>query len=584
MLKFDVAQSLSMSATSYANERGSDWPFVTTHDFELRSRKARVMSEVDLIMFVPLFLKDRQKDWEAYAQNHSSWIQEGLALNGHKDTNPGPVPQFIHDISEMSDEMSEPTSMLDDYIAALWYDIPMHELLFVLFSVNLPFLIQSLIYRQTGPAPIDASVVNTDLLSDGTFFGLATDVVKKRFSYISKIYSLPIMQYFPEPSELEYETKDHAHQERKLTSHSAGNPRSFLLDPIFRESDDQGEVVGFHYLDIEWDVFFQDVLPEGTGDIEVVLSDSCGRVLTYLVQGPHTHLKGEGDLHDTDFDDKVLSSNITEHGSNTERGQPYSSCNYVLDIYPTGDLENDYESRDPIIYAIVVATIFVFTTFVFLVYDWAVQRRQWMIIRAARKTQAIVSSLFPKNVQDRIMKDVDEEVNREANKQLTTRGNRTKDQLQNFLKGKDANEEDEDARAGIKRSKPIADLFPEATIIFADIVGFTAWSSTREPTQVFQLLETIYHVFDEIAGRRRVFKVETVGDCYVAVAGLPEPRKDHAVVMARFARDCLVQFTATMKAMVVELGPETEEVSPPVTVPPLNIHMSLTCLPLTTFT
>jgi class 3 adenylate cyclase len=50
------------------------------------------------------------------------------------------------------------------------------------------------------------------------------------------------------------------------------------------------------------------------------------------------------------------------------------------------------------------------------------------------------------------------------------------------------------------------------------------------------LLETVYP-FDEIAKRRRVFKVETIGDCYVAVCGLPDPRKDHAVVMARFARD-----------------------------------------------
>jgi len=56
---------------------------------------------------------------------------------------------------------------------------------------------------------------------------------------------------------------------------------------------------------------------------------------------------------------------------------------------------------------------------------------------------------------------------------------------------------------------------------FADIVGFTAWSSLREPVQVFTLLETLYGAFDYIAKRRRVFKVETVGDCYVAVAGLP---------------------------------------------------------------
>lgn len=41
----------------------------------------------------------------------------------------------------------------------------------------------------------------------------------------------------------------------------------------------------------------------------------------------------------------------------------------------------------------------------------------------------------------------------------------------------------------------------------------------REPAQVFSLLETIYAAFDDIATRRRVFKVETIGDCYVSVAG-----------------------------------------------------------------
>ena len=67
------------------------------------------------------------------------------------------------------------------------------------------------------------------------------------------------------------------------------------------------------------------------------------------------------------------------------------------------------------------------------------------------------------------------------------------------------------------------------------MVGFTAWSSVREPSQVFSLLELLYNSFDNIAKRRRVFKVETVGDCYVAVAGLPRSRDDHAIVMARFA-------------------------------------------------
>ena len=74
----------------------------------------------------------------------------------------------------------------------------------------------------------------------------------------------------------------------------------------------------------------------------------------------------------------------------------------------------------------------------------------------------------------------------------------------------------------------MADLFPNTTIIFADIVGFTAWSSAREPQQVFTLLETIYAAFDRVAYRHNVFKVETVGDCYVAATGVPEPMKEHA--------------------------------------------------------
>jgi class 3 adenylate cyclase len=84
-----------------------------------------------------------------------------------------------------------------------------------------------------------------------------------------------------------------------------------------------------------------------------------------------------------------------------------------------------------------------------------------------------------------------------------------------------------------------------------------AWSSTREPCQVFILLETIYGHFDDIAKRRRVFKVETIGDCYVAVVGLPDPCKEHAVVMVKFSSDCLDIFGEVTKKLEIELGPDT---------------------------
>jgi class 3 adenylate cyclase len=99
----------------------------------------------------------------------------------------------------------------------------------------------------------------------------------------------------------------------------------------------------------------------------------------------------------------------------------------------------------------------------------------------------------------------------------------------------------------------------QATIMFADLVGFTAWSSVREPTQVFTLLETIYRAYDDIARQRRVFKVETVGDCYVAVTGLPEPRKDHAVAMVKFAHDCMRKTKEVAKRLEIILGPDTAD-------------------------
>jgi class 3 adenylate cyclase len=75
------------------------------------------------------------------------------------------------------------------------------------------------------------------------------------------------------------------------------------------------------------------------------------------------------------------------------------------------------------------------------------------------------------------------------------------------------------------------------------------------------LLETLYAAFDAIARRRHIFKVETIGDCYVAVSGLPEPMKEHAVVMARFANAILKQIHKLTRTLEVTLGPDTGDLT-----------------------
>lgn len=105
--------------------------------------------------------------------------------------------------------------------------------------------------------------------------------------------------------------------------------------------------------------------------------------------------------------------------------------------------------------------------------------------------------------------------------------------------------------------QPIADLFPQVTVLFTDIAGFTAWSSSREPTHVFILNQNIYRSFDEISDRRRIFKVETIGDSYMAVTGLPEPQEQHALIMARFALEIKQKMNEVTHDLAPLLGPGT---------------------------
>jgi adenylate cyclase len=82
---------------------------------------------------------------------------------------------------------------------------------------------------------------------------------------------------------------------------------------------------------------------------------------------------------------------------------------------------------------------------------------------------------------------------------------------------------------------PIADRFHDVTILFSDIVGFTRMSTRRSASDVVALLNAIFSAVDHLAIEYGIEKIKTIGDAYMAVAGLPEPRNDHAQAIARLA-------------------------------------------------
>jgi hypothetical protein len=143
-------------------------------------------------------------------------------------------------------------------------------------------------------------------------------------------------------------------------------------------------------------------------------------------------------------------------------------CVYSFHLFPGHRLKQDTDSNLPVVLVSGVAGAFVLMLMAFVMFNYFVDRRNQKIVGAASKFNAVISSLFPENVRNRLFDE-----NTSEDKKRTVSGWKIDD-------------EDTDNRS--KKQGAIADLFPQTTIMFADISGFTAWSSTRSiPVVLYQM-------------------------------------------------------------------------------------------------
>lgn len=83
----------------------------------------------------------------------------------------------------------------------------------------------------------------------------------------------------------------------------------------------------------------------------------------------------------------------------------------------------------------------------------------------------------------------------------------------------------------------IADKYAEASVLFADIVGFTERASGTAPADLVRFLDRLYGAFDELVDKHGLEKIKVSGDSYMVVSGVPRARPDHAAALADFALD-----------------------------------------------
>lgn len=222
------------------------------------------------------------------------------------------------------------------------------------------------------------------------------------------------------------------------------------------------------------------------------LENQCGSSFTFRIDGPNVTFIGPGDLHDPHYDHLAISVNATEIRTPEQ-------CRYVMNLYPSQDFEDQYRTNRPATFTIGAIMIFAVTALFFIFYDCLVRKRQKVVVASANRTGALVNSMYPQNVRERLLME-------------DTLATNTEKKMFAFpMEGshrQPTNPTVDEASVLVYNTKPIADYYPEGSLMVADLVGFSAWSSEREPAQVFTLLETLYTGFDRLGKRRRIFKVE----------------------------------------------------------------------------
>eukprot|EP00980_Cylindrotheca_fusiformis_P016352 scaffold4870_cov135-Cylindrotheca_fusiformis.AAC.2 len=518
------ATSIGAQAAAEHALLNTSWPFYRIPNWSVQAKKLAELTGVDNpgVGMIPIVQEDEREQWNSFAaQQNPIWYQESIDHEGYTEFTAEQLLQktisFVHFYDPENDYKPTPVSRPGEVF---------------------PYFQAYPIGLRTG---IPIMTTNIDIL-------IASKQTEELYRIVKKTRR-PVIGF----------TQIRIDSETEL-------PGSQIVQPIFEGADTEAKdrkIVAITGISLHWLDYFKNLLADDEDGLVVVLESACPRLLgsgawldntgserniiTYQIDGPKAILLGEGDFHDPMYDALVVSETFVD--LDIDQSQlPEASCVPVLTlhVYPSAELENSFQTDNATIYTVVVVAIFAFTTLVFLFYDYSVGKRQRTVMDRIVKQDRIVSDVFPTAIRDRLYEN----------------------QAKNLVTG-DADMLDDDGpfgldetfagRSNMMGTAPLADLFPSVTVVFADLVGFTAWSSAREPHHVFILLETVYGAFDKLAYRHSIFKVETVGDCYVAAAGLPEPTEDHAVLACRFARDCMKRMKDVTLKLEVSLGPDTSD-------------------------
>ena len=429
---FNARTARSASITSVVLAKNATFPNVTLPNFEVQGFFYNKISAVFLTSFAPLVKMENKQVWDNYSFLNQGWIDESLALSAG----------YLHsDVIDGGNHTNFVRAQISPYIYRFQSYTQGERVVQTEPGVQYGPGNYAPVWQQS-PAPHDPSIINFDLLSH--------PVISRHYHEMWSTKSLVISEVL----DLDFVTNG-------AIKSVGAHPTSLLLQPVYPSfrSEDKDNVAGILMSVIDWTVYFTGMFAEDK-KVTIYTHSSCGgRSFTYLIEGSKATYLGEGDHHDSKYDFLECASTIAPLYSNSSIED---LCVYDLHIYPAAEMEDQHMTNKSWTFAFVVVIAFVLFAMVFVAYDNYVMLRQKKMEATANLTNAIVSSLFPANVRDRIMKNAEEHVdqvirNKGSSSQFHVGSSAF--QMKNYM---GENKAEEKQAYG---SKPIADLFPSATVM-----------------------------------------------------------------------------------------------------------------------
>ncbi|KAL3943078.1 MAG: hypothetical protein SGARI_000061 [Bacillariaceae sp.] len=380
---FQQLQSLASAITSvaideYQKPNEGSWPNVTIPHWEQRVQQISESAGMELIMFDEVV----EEDFEMTGQHEGHLPTQ--QHDHHHSYEPGEI-LYIHNCSHSPNDTRHGYVDEDFFMERILEKYGYHG-----YGLATP------VY-QFGPVEnVNGNIALMDLMTHQVF---------KKELVASIEYNVPVISEYLDVSWLAKQdhhepSSEHDHHGRRLghgLESGGGSIHSFVLEPVKESFDPNAKTIGFVVGIVTWGTFFHNVLKSplavdmdehtthaGVNGIVVKVVSDCGTTLTYVLNSDKEDESMEGDWKEKYERYEQMNHTAPFFWKDHPKGES-RHCHFDLQIYPSEEFHATYQTNTAVLYAGIVAAIFIFTAIIFSCYDRFIFKRQQEVVTKATK-------------------------------------------------------------------------------------------------------------------------------------------------------------------------------------------------------